>query len=126
VAKGKHARAWTMTPGGRSSKEAGDRGAEVLCATDHRGVHADHFAGTCHERPARVAGVEGCVGLDAVVDQPASPRAQRSAERRHDAGCDRRLEAERIADRDHEMASAQALGVAQPRRGSAGGQRGAE
>ena len=74
--------------------------ADALRAHDHRRVDADHFAARRHERPAGIAGIERRIGLDHVVDQPAVPRAQRAAERRDDAGRDRRLEAERIADRD--------------------------
>ena len=43
-------------------------------------------------------------------------RAQRTAERRDDAGGHRRLEAQRIADGDHELAAPQPLGIAERRR----------
>ena len=42
--------------------------------------------------------------LDDAVDQPVALAAQRAAERRDHAGRDGRLEAERVADRDRELA----------------------
>jgi hypothetical protein len=53
------------------------------------------------------------IGLDHVLDGAAADRADRAAQRRHHAGGDRRFEAERIADRDHELAAAQAFGIAE-------------
>ena len=44
------------------------------------------------------------------------PRRQGAAERRDDAGGDRALEPVRVADRDHELADTQLLGVAELRR----------
>ncbi len=87
-----------------------DRGGEAdpLRHRDDRRVHADHLAAGIDERPARVAGVERGVGLDDVVDQPPAVRAQAAAERAHHAGGDRVLEAVRVADRDRELADAQA------------------
>ena len=71
------------------------------------------------ERAARVARVERRVGLDHVVDdaRPRRPRRQRAAERRDDARRDRAGEPVRVADRDDELADAQALGVAELGRG---------
>ena len=76
----------------------------------------DHPPAAVRERAARVARVERGVGLDHVVDDAAgAPRArrQRAAERRDDAGGDRAAEPVRVADRDDELADAQALGVAE-------------
>ena len=70
------------------------------------------------ERAAGVAGVEGGVRLDDVVDDAAgAPRAgrERAAERGDDAGRDGAAEPVRVADRDHELAHAQLLGVAELR-----------
>jgi len=41
--------------------------------------------------------------LDDVVHQPSVARAQRAPKRRHDAGRDRALEAERVAERDGQL-----------------------
>ena len=56
------------------------------------------------ERSARVARVERRVGLNQVFHQPARACAQAAAERAHHAGRDRVLEAERVADGDHQLA----------------------
>ena len=92
-----------------------DREADALRALDDRGVDADHLAARGDQRPAGIARVERRVGLDHVVDQPAGAGAQRAAERRDDAGRHGRFEAERIADRDHELAAPQPLGIAERR-----------
>ena len=84
-----------------------DREADALRRQDHRGVHADHPPARVDQRPARVARVERRVGLDDVVDQPPRLRAQRAAERADHAGRHRAVEAERVADRDGELADAQ-------------------
>jgi hypothetical protein len=65
---------------------------------------ADHPAPAVDQGPARVAGIEGRVGLDDALDQPAGGRAQGAAQGADDAGGDRGLEAQRIADRHHQLA----------------------
>jgi hypothetical protein len=87
--------------------------------TGKRGVDADNAAATVDQRAARVSGIEGGVGLDDVLDQslrttPPADR-QRAPETADDTGRDRAREAVRIADRDDELAHAQALGVSQER-----------
>jgi hypothetical protein len=61
------------------------------------------MAAGIHERAARVAGIESGVGLDDIVDQTAILGSERSADGADDARRDRRLEAERIADRDSDL-----------------------
>ena len=78
-----------------------------------RGVDADDASASVGERAARVARVQRRVGLDHVVDDPAAPGRQRAPERRDDARGDRAGEPVRVADRDHELADPQPLGVAQ-------------
>ncbi len=81
------------------------------------GVDADDAAGGVGERAAGVAGVERRVGLDDVVDDPhlsAGSRRERPAEGAHHAGGDAAGEAERIADRHHQLADAQRRGIAEP------------
>ena len=66
--------------------------------------------------PPGVSRVERRVGLDHVVDDAhvcARAGGQRAAEGRDDAGRDRAGEAVRVADRDHELADAQSLCVAE-------------
>ena len=94
---------------------AGDRKADALRAHDDRGVDADHVAMRGDQRPARIAGIERGVGLDHVLDQAAGLRTQRAAERGDHARGDGRFKPERIADRDHELAAPQRLGVAERR-----------
>ena len=86
---------------------------------DDRGVDADQLAAQVDERAAGVAGVDRGVGLDellvAVGADPAAP------ERADDAGGDRLPDAERVADRDHEVADVHRVRVAE--RGSRSGSR---
>ncbi len=73
------------------------------------------------ERAARVAGVEGCVGLDHVVDDPAGGHGQRAAELRDDARGHGPGEAVGVPDRDDELADAETLGVPELGRGEIAG-----
>jgi hypothetical protein len=68
------------------------------------------------ERAAGVAGVEGGVGLDDVLDD-ASGRRERAPERRDHARRNRAGEAVGIPDRDDELTDAKALSVAELGRG---------
>ena len=68
------------------------------------------------QRAAGIARIDRGVGLDEVlVAQPAQAAA---ADRRDDARGHRLAEAERIADRDHEIADAQRAGIGQRQRGA--------
>src|ERR1700733_1832462 len=86
--------------------------ADALRAHDHRSVDADHFARRGHQRAARIAGIEGSVGLHHILDHPAGARLQRASERRDDACGDRRVEAKRIADGDCDLAALELGAVA--------------
>jgi hypothetical protein len=55
--------------GDEPDRIARDREAQPLGGYDRRRVDADDIAARGHERPAGVAGIEGRVGLDHVVDQ---------------------------------------------------------
>ena len=68
------------------------------------------------ERAARVAGIEGRIGLDDIVDEPAVLGAQRPADRTDDAGRHGRLESQRIADGDGDLPRAKALGIGERRK----------
>ena len=64
------------------------------------GVHADHVAVRVQKRTAGVAVVDGRVGLDGLVDLEAVRRLDPPLQRADDAGGDRPLEPEGIADGD--------------------------
>ena len=81
-----------------------DREADRLRAADDRGVDADHLAARVQQRPARVARVQRGVGLDHVgISRPVPSACCGPA--RDDAGRHGVLEAERIADRDRDLAA---------------------
>ena len=65
-----------------------DGEADALGRLDDGRVDADDPAAAVHERAAAVAGVQGRVGLDDVVDQVAGDAAQRPAQGADDAGGD--------------------------------------
>ena len=72
-------------------------------------------AGHVEERAAGVAAVDRRVGLDEVV----VGALQRAVARRDDAGRDREALAERVADRQHPVADARGVAVAELRRTAA-------
>jgi hypothetical protein len=84
------------------------------------GVDADHLAAHVHQRAARVAGIDGRVGLDEVRDAQVGARQpiQRTALRADDARGDgeRQAFAERVADGQHPLADLLLVAVAQGRR----------
>ena len=77
---------------------------------DDRGVDADHLAFEVEQRPARVAAIDGGVGLDVVV---VGARLDVAIARRHDAGRHGAAEAERIADGHHPFAEPQLFRIAE-------------
>src|SRR5918996_4346920 len=80
----------------------------------HGRVDPDDAATAVGERPAGVARVEGGVGLDDVLDDPAGgarAHRQRTPERRDDASGHGSGETVRVTDRDDELADAETLGV---------------
>src|SRR5207244_2285475 len=96
-----------------------DAEAQALCAQDHGRVDADHPPAAVDQRPARVARVQRHVALDDALHQPPRGGAHGAPERAHHARRYGRAEAERVADRDHELADAELgraaeLGVRKP------------
>src|SRR5204863_3643452 len=89
--------------GDRVNGVRGDREADTFVAAaralDLR-RYPDHPSEEIEERTARVAVVDGGVGLDGVVDREVVRRCDIAVERAHDPGGDRVLETERAADRD--------------------------
>lgn len=90
---------------------------QILRAHDNGGVDADDLGARTHERPARIAGIERGVRLDDVADQPAVLGAERAPDGTDDPGGHGRLEAERVADGDGDLARANVLRIAQQSRG---------
>src|SRR3954467_12467586 len=79
-------------------------------------VDADHARVAVEQRAARVAGVDRGVGLDGARDGEPVRRVDLAPEGGDDAGGERALEAERVADGDGEVADAHAPGVGERQR----------
>ena len=84
------------------------------------GVDADDFAGHIDERAAGVAGIDGGIGLEEVLELAGSAGLDGAVLAGDDAGGDGFGEAERLADGDDPVADFDAVGVAH----FDGGQRG--
>ena len=100
----------------RGVERDGETEALADAGTDDRRVDADDPAPTVGQRTAGVARMERGVGLDHVVDDPghlAVGGGQRASEGGHDPGADRAAEAERVADRDDQLADPEVVGVAE-------------
>ena len=95
----------------------GDGEADALAVGDDRGVDADHGAVGGDERPTRVAGVDGGIGLDEVAERHALG-LDGAVQCRDDAPRDRGLagEVQRVADGDDLVAHLQLRRVAERRR----------
>src|SRR5438552_2631757 len=96
-----------------------DAEAQALRTEDHRRVDADHAPWAVDQRPARVARVERHVALDDALHQAPRGGAHGAPERAHHARRYGGAEAERVTDRDHELADAELgraaeLGVGKP------------
>ena len=98
-----------LAGGGHRNGEA-DPEAAAAARVD-RGVDAEQVAVDVDQRAARIAGVDRRVGLDEVLEDVDAERV--AAERADDAGGHRLADAERIADRQHDVADLQPVGVAE-------------
>ncbi len=78
-------------------------------------VDADHIAGHVEQRAARIATVDGGVGLDVAV--VGAPHAGVAEHRRDDPARNRAAQSEGVADRDHPVARARLSGIAEPHEG---------
>lgn len=96
---------------------AGDGEADALGGQYHRRIHADDFATRIHQRAAGISWVQGGVGLDHVVNQPAGLGAHGTSQRANHTGGDGVLESVRAADGDGDLSDADGIRVAQPRMG---------
>ena len=74
----------------------------------------DYFAACIDERATRIAGIEGGIRLQHVVEQAARLRAHRAAERADDAGGHRVLESVGTADRDGDLTDRDACRITEP------------
>ena len=94
----------------------GETDADIAAARrQDRGVDADALAVEVDQRPARIAGVDRGVGLDEIlVALDAEPAA---AERADDPRGHGLAQPERVADRQHEIADLQPVGIAERHRG---------
>ncbi len=90
----------------------GEADADVAAAVaEDRGIDADQLAPQVDERTTRVAGVDRGVGLDEIL---VAVRIDAAApECAHDAGGHGVLQAERVADRQHEVAHLHLVGIAE-------------
>ena len=95
---------------------SGDGEADAAGVGQHGGIDPDHSALDVEERAAGVAGVDGGVGLDDVADGEAVGRLDAALQRRDDAGGERAVEPERVADRDRGIADLDVLGRAEGER----------
>ena len=92
---------------------AADGEADALGGGDDGGVDADDLGAGVEEGAAGVAGVEGGVGLEDVVDEAAGAGGEGAAEGADDAGGDGVFEAEGIADGDGDLADVDFAGIAE-------------
>src|SRR5207237_10373773 len=97
-------------------------GGEAVITRDGR-VDADHLAADVHERPARIAGVDGGVGLDEILNGVTRvlQALEQPAFGADDAGCPGEAEGfgERVPDRGRPFAHAGRVGIAELHRGQA-------
>ncbi len=81
----------------------GNGKTNALRGHDHRGIDADHLAARVDQRPARIAGIERCIGLQNVVQQAAGAGSHRAAERTDDPRRDGVGKTVRTADRNGDL-----------------------
>src|SRR5207302_11436117 len=91
---------------------------ETARAAENRGVDADDAAVGVEERAAGIAGIDRGVGLDEIFVALDAEAA--AAERADDAAAHRLADAERVADREHDVADLEFVAVAERRGGQAG------
>ncbi len=75
------------------------------------GVDTDQLAAQIDQRPARIAGVDGGIGLDEVLEAGATDTA--ATEGTDNTAGHRLTQTERVPDGDHEVADAQGVGIRQ-------------
>src|SRR5690606_2830949 len=95
---------------GRDRDGEADAGRRAALRVDHR-VHPDELALGVEQRPARVARVDRCVGLDHVANAHAAGALHRTADRADHARRQREVEAERVADGDRLLTDLELLAL---------------
>src|ERR1035437_7732200 len=93
-----------------------DGETDALRGQDNGGVDANYFAARIDQRPAGIAGVQGGVRLDDIIDQPAGVGPEGTAQGADDSRGDGALEAVGIADSNGNLADAYAPGIPEARR----------
>src|SRR5262245_55455413 len=101
----------------QSGGVAADGEANALRRSNHRCVYTHNFARRIDKRSAGVSRIQRGIGPNNVVNQSAGLRVHRATKCADYASSDTRLEAERISDRDHQLADAQIFGVGQTHMG---------
>ena len=92
-------------PGGNElGRVAGDGKANSLCGKNDGCVNADDFSARVNQRSARVAGIQGRIGLNDIIDEPPGLGAHGPAQGAHDTGSDSLMESKGTSDRDGNMA----------------------
>src|SRR5712672_1290173 len=76
-----------------------------------RGVDADHFAARIDQRAAGVAAIDGGVGLNGLIDESGLAGLHSAADGADDAGGQRALETEWIADGENFLAYLESGGI---------------
>src|SRR6266852_4548474 len=94
---------------GDGKADAGSRSAGRIDG----GVDADHFTVRIDERPAGVAAIDGGIGLNGFVDEGGLAGLHGAAQSADDAGSERGLEPERIADGENFLAHLQSGRIAE-------------
>src|SRR5581483_10514915 len=77
----------------------------------NHGVDANHFAADIQQRSPAVAGINGGVGLDEMLEGPRAELRRTASDGADDARRDRRLQAERRPDRDRPVSHLHRVGI---------------
>src|SRR5882762_1690324 len=97
---------------GNGEADAGGRAAGSV----NRGVDANDFTMRIDERPAGIAAVDSRVGLNGLINESGLASLHGASERADNAGGERGLEAEGIADRQDFLADLKRAGISQQKR----------
>lgn len=87
----------------------GHRKTKPLGRKNNGGIYTDHISVRIDEGAAAVAGIEGRIGLNDIVDEPSALAAQRTPQRAHHARGDGILKTEWIADSNGDLPDLQAV-----------------
>ena len=91
----------------------GETDSDIALRSVNRGVDADDVAVGIEQRSAAIAGIDGGIGLDHVLERASVFIGDRTVKRADNAGGERTFEAERIADGQDFLADLQRVGIAE-------------